>query len=77
MPQTILGIQQQFIDTVNAGHARWSHRPNGGHIRRIQRGAWNRAATALRKLGYTDQSDLAGIISQARDVAELERNADE
>ena len=77
MPQTIVSIQQQYIDTVNAGHARWSHRPNGGHIRRIQRGAWNRAATALRKLGYTDQSDIAGIISQARDVAELERNADE
>ena len=77
MAQTIIGIQQQYIDTVNAGHARWSHRPNGGHIRRIQRGAWNRAATALRKLGYTDQSDIAGIISQARDVAELERNADE
>ncbi len=77
MPQTIISIQQQFIDTVNAGHTRWSHRPNGGHIRRIQRGAWNRAATALRKLGYTDQSDIAGIISQARDVAELERNADE
>lgn len=77
MLQTIITIQQQYIDTVNAGHARWSHRPDGGHIRRIQRGAWNRAATALRKLGYTDQSDIAGIISQARDVAELERNADE
>ena len=77
MPLTIITIQQQYIDTVNAGHARWSHRPDGGHIRRIQRGAWNRAATALRKLGYTDQSDIAGIISQARDVAELERNADE
>ena len=77
MPQTIISIQQQYIDTVNAGHARWSHRPNGGHIRRIQRGAWRRADTALRKLGFTEQSDISGIIAQARDVAELERNADE
>ena len=77
MPQTIISIQQQYIDTVNAGHARWSHRPNGGHIRRIQRGAWSRADTALRKLGFTEQSEISGIIAQARDIAELERNCDE
>ncbi len=77
MPASIISIQQQYIETVNAGHARWSHRPDGGHIGRIQRGAWRRADKALRKLGFDVQQDIDGIIGQARDMAVLERNAED
>ncbi|MCI0561929.1 MAG: hypothetical protein MN733_25870 [Nitrososphaera sp.] len=80
--QTLIGIQQEYIETVNAGIARWSHRPKGhyeiggGHTGRIARGARNKAEKALRQLGYTDQKQIEAAIKDARDMAELERMAD-
>lgn len=73
--QTLIGIQTEYIETLNAGIARWSHRKNGGHIHRIARGARHAAEKALRKLGFTD-TQIPQLIKDARDVAELERNSD-
>lgn len=75
--QTLIGIQQEYIETLNAGIARWSHRKLGGHSSRISRGARHTAEKQLRKLGFADQKQIDQIVRDARDVAELERNADE
>jgi predicted Rdx family selenoprotein len=74
--QTLIGIQQEYIDTVNAGIARWSHRKKGGHAARISRGARHTAERKLHGLGFTDDKQIAQIIQDARDMATLERNAD-
>ena len=76
MKHTLIGIQEQYIETLNAGLARWSHRKDGGHSSRISRGARHTAEKQLRKLGFSDQNQIAQIIQDARDMAALERNAD-
>lgn len=73
---TLIGIQEAYIETLNAGIARWAHRKDGGHSQRISRGARHAAEKQLRKLGYTDQQQIDQIIKDARDMAELERLAD-
>jgi len=73
---TLIGIQEEYISTLNAGLARWSHRKDGGHAGRIARGARHTAEKQLRKLGFTDQQ-VQQIIKDARDMAELERNSNE
>lgn len=73
--KTLIDVQEQYIETVNAGMARWAHRKDGGHSGRILRGARHDAEKALRKLGYTDQQ-IPQLITDARDMATLERNAD-
>lgn len=75
-PQTLIGIQEEYIETVNLGMARWSHRKDGGHASRISRGARHTAEKGLRKLGYTDQQ-IPQLIQDARDMATLERNTQE
>ena len=80
--KSIIGIQDEFIQTVVAGASRWSHRKCswnkskiGGHFRRICRGASTKAMKALKTLGFTD--DVAEkIIADAMDVAKLEINAE-
>ena len=74
--QTLIGIQEQYIETLNAGIARWSHRKDGGHAGRIARGARHAAEKQLRRLGYQDEKQIAQIITDARDMATLERLAD-
>lgn len=74
--QTLIGIQEDYIETINAGIARWSHRKDGGHASRISRGARHAAEKKLRKIGYTDDKQIAQIIQDARDMATLERNSD-
>lgn len=72
---TLTQIQDQYIETVNAGIARWSHRKNGGHASRIRRGAFHKATKQLAGLGFSQaQIDLA--IVEAQDMAALERNAE-
>ena len=73
---TIIEIQEEYIETVNAGIARWSHRVGGGHSARISRGARHKAEKSLRHLGYTDQKQINEIIADARDMASLIRNAE-
>jgi hypothetical protein len=73
---TLIGVQEEYIETLNAGIARWSHRKDGGHSGRISRGARHVAEKRLRKLGYTDQKQIDQIIQDARDMAALERSAD-
>ena len=74
--QTLIGIQEKYIETLNAGIARWSHRKDGGHASRISRGARHAAEKQLRKIGFTDEKQIAQIIQDARDMATLERLAE-
>jgi hypothetical protein len=71
--QTLIGIQEEYIETLNAGMARWSHRKDGGHSHRIARGARHAAEKQLRKIGFTDEKQIAQVIQDARDMATLER----
>ena len=75
-PQTLIRIQEQYIETLNAGIARWAHRKDGGHSDRISRGARHTAEKQLRRLGFSDQKQIDQIIKDARDMAVLERNSD-
>jgi plasmid replication initiation protein len=72
--KTIIQIQEQYIETVNAGIARWSHRKDGGHSGRITRGAKRKADNELAKMGFAT-AEREQIIKDARDMAELERIA--
>lgn len=72
---TLIGIQEAYIETINAGIARWSHRRDGGHTGRIWRGARRKAENALRRLGFTDRQ-IASAIKDANDMAALERTAE-
>lgn len=74
-PKSLIQVQQEYVDTLNAGIERWSHRKGGGHASRISRGARRAAEKDLRKLGYTDQKQIDQIIQDARDMASLERIA--
>lgn len=72
---TLIQVQEQYIETVNAGLARWSHRKDGGHSSRISRGAYHKAQKQLATLGFT-QEQTEQAIKDARDMAELERRAE-
>jgi hypothetical protein len=72
---TLIQIQERYIETVNAGVARWSHRKNGGHADRIRRGAHHKAQKQLLALGFT-QEQAEQAIRDARDIANLERCAE-
>jgi hypothetical protein len=73
--KSIIAIQQAYIDTVNAGIARWAHRKDGGHSGRISRGARHNADKDLARLGFAT-AQREQIIKDARDMAVLERNSD-
>lgn len=75
--ETLIGIQDKYVETLNAGIARWAHRRNGGHTSRISRGARHAAEKGLRRLGFTDGKQIDQIIQDARDMASLIRNANE
>lgn len=70
----MIAIQTEYIETVNSGYLRWSHRKDGGHFSRIKRGAYNRARKALLRTGYNEMM-VTEIIGDAWDMAVLERNA--
>jgi len=70
---TLIGIQEEYISTINAGFARWSI---GGHMSRISRGARHTAEKRLRKVGFSDDKQIRQIIQDARDMAALERDSD-
>lgn len=70
---SLIKSQQEYIDTVNAGILRWSHRRGGGHAHRVTRGATHKLQAALLAAGFTAQQALQAV-KDARDMAELERN---
>jgi hypothetical protein len=80
--KTLTFLQQEYIDTVNAGIARWSHARKayptdlGGHANRIAGGAARKLKKELKKLGFDDVSCLIAV-QDAWEVAKLERNAAE
>lgn len=73
--RTLIGIQQQYIDTINAGMARWAHRTGGGHSARIARGARRELRRELRGLGFTDEQ-ITRALDDARDMAALQRRVE-
>lgn len=80
---TIIGIQEEYIRTVNDGAARWAHRKcgwdasrPGGHFNRICRGAHTKAFKSLKGLGFSDES-AEQIIADAAEMARLEAIAEE
>ncbi len=73
-PKSLVAIQEEYMETVSLGMDRWSHRRDGGHINRIQRGARKTAEKKLKKWGFCDE-DVEQIIQQAKDMLALERAA--
>ena len=74
MLKSLIEIQQAYIDAVDAGMNRWSHRKDGGHSARIRRGAYRRALAALTSQGWTEEQARQAI-RDAHDMLILERNA--
>jgi hypothetical protein len=80
--KTLIGIQDEYIQTVIAGAGRWSHRPTrngayrfGGHFPRIVKGAHSKAAASLKQLGFTDEQ-AEKAIADAYAMVKLELNAE-
>lgn len=78
--KTMIAIQDEYIETINIAHGRWSHRKGlngrpGGHYDRIRRGARKRATAALMSLTFTEEQ-IRQILRDAEDVADLERNSE-
>jgi len=71
----LIGLQDEYIETVNSGIDRWAHRRDGGHARRIQRGANRRIRAKLAKLGFSPE-EAEYALNQAREMAELIRIAE-
>lgn len=77
----LIGIQDEYVETVNAGIARWSHRRKrdgwdlGGHANRILHGAHRVAAKKLTKLGFT-QEQIRVVLKDAWEMAALIRHAE-
>lgn len=64
-PRTIIEAQQRYIDRVNGCHT--------GHRRRVARAAWKE----LHRYATARELDAQQICIDARDMAELERNAED
>ena len=79
--QTLIGIQDEYVETVNAGIARWSHARKhysgdlGGHANRVANGARRVATKKLTKLGFSkEQGDV--VLKDAWEMASLIRHAE-
>jgi hypothetical protein len=79
--KTLTELQDEFVETVNAGIARWSHRHKlqwqvgGGHANRIYHGAVSKLKGGLEKWDYTPDQ-IEACTKDARDMAELVRLSD-
>ncbi len=81
--KTLIGIQDEYIQSVLAGVARWSHRKAprwssyryGGHFSRIVRGAHSKASGDLARIGFVGEA-AEQVIAQAYDMARLEMDAE-
>jgi hypothetical protein len=74
--KNLITIQAEYVETINAGVARWSQRKHGGHADRIRRGAYRKAGQALSRLGLTPEQVQAAL-KDANDMAVLQRIAGE
>lgn len=70
--KTLIGIQDQYISTVNDAANRWAHSKSGGHIRRIRIGARRKAIKELVALGFSEKT-AEQAIDDASEVADLQR----
>jgi hypothetical protein len=59
MMQTIIAIQDEYIEQVMACRAR--------HIRRVKRGAWRTASGKLQRLGYS-HGQATALLRRAHDM---------
>lgn len=78
--KNMIAIQDEYIETINIAHDRWSHRKGicgrpGGHYDRICRGAYRKAMKSMMALAFTEEQ-ARQIIRDAEQTAELERNAE-
>jgi len=71
----LIAVQDEYVETVNAGIQRWAHRKGGGHAGRIASGARRRATKQLLGLGYT-VAQIPVLIRDAADHAALLRLAE-
>jgi len=77
----LIGIQDEYVETVNAGIARWSHARKhysgdlGGHANRIASGAHRVATKKLAKLGFSKEQ-IRIVLKDAWDMASLIRHAE-
>ncbi len=77
----LIGIQDEYVETINIGIARWSHARKhyngdlGGHANRIASGAHRVAAKKLTKLGFSKEQ-IRIVLKDAWDMASLIRHAD-
>lgn len=74
--KTLIEIQDEYIETINLGIERWSHRKDGGHVNRIARGARTVATKQLTSLGFTDTKQIDQILKDAREMAALIRHSE-
>ncbi len=78
----LIGIQDEYVETVNAGIARWSHARKsypgdlGGHANRIASGAWRVAARKLRRWGFSEPQ-IRVALKDAWDMASLIRHSED
>jgi hypothetical protein len=78
---TLIAVQSEYGERLNAARLRWGHCKGtayqvcGGHYNRIARKAGYDAERQLRRLGYSDPRQIAQVLKDARDMAELEWRA--
>jgi hypothetical protein len=78
--KNLIAIQDEYVAEFNAAWSRWSHRKGmngrpGGHFGRRAYAARRKAEAALRRWRFTN-AQIAIVLKDARDMAELERHAD-
>jgi hypothetical protein len=79
--RTLIGIQDEYIERLNAGIARWSHARQhysgdlGGHANRVAKGARRLALKKLTKLGFSAEQVNAAL-KDAWEMASLIRHAE-
>ena len=78
----LIGIQDEYVETLNAGIARWAHARKaykgdlGGHANRIAHGAYRVASKKLEKIGFSKEQ-IRIVLKDAWDVADLIRHSEE
>jgi hypothetical protein len=69
--QNIQQIVDEYVETVNAARARWSHRKGGGQSGRTIGAAMKTLRTKVARWGY-NETQTRQVLSDARDIAALE-----
>jgi hypothetical protein len=72
---TLVSVQDRYIETVLSAKNRWSHRKDGGHAGRARRAAARKAHKSLLSMGFSDMQ-ACHAIKDAHDMVILELNAE-